>query len=412
MREAMPRITISYRRSDAAAIAGRIFDRLSDHYGADSVFIDIDGIPFGVDFRAQIDRALNSTDVLLAIVGRHWAEDESGRIRIREHGDPVRVEIEAALRLGVLVIPILVEGATMPPPDALPDDIARFSFLNAAEVESGREFHPQLARVVRYVDRVLAERDAARAEASQTAQRPPPAEAPPPVEEPPPAEPPPPVKEPPPTSLAVESVASPPPQAPPATGGRPVKFLAVALLALVAVVVGVRFLSAKRAAPVNVDHRALAPLASKVERLANYSAIELGDRVTQRVSATNCRLLLAFMYGPQPTDWWVEYAVFDNRQPAKIRIGVETNPTLHSDTLRLYGVNLTSGRDLTKAQVAQDFANVAKTGVPGPEFDAQTHPETSQQFQIFGRQQGAQLADALAQYIKTCTGTRPDVFSY
>jgi hypothetical protein len=41
----MPKITVSYRRNDSDAITGRIFDRLVAHYGADSVFRDIDNIP-------------------------------------------------------------------------------------------------------------------------------------------------------------------------------------------------------------------------------------------------------------------------------------------------------------------------------------------------------------------------------
>ena len=45
----MPRIAISYRRSDSSAISGRIFDRLVAHYGKPSVFMDIDNIPFGTE---------------------------------------------------------------------------------------------------------------------------------------------------------------------------------------------------------------------------------------------------------------------------------------------------------------------------------------------------------------------------
>ena len=47
----MPKIIISYRRSDSDAIAGRIRDRLAGYYGDDSIFMDIDNIPFGMDFR-------------------------------------------------------------------------------------------------------------------------------------------------------------------------------------------------------------------------------------------------------------------------------------------------------------------------------------------------------------------------
>jgi hypothetical protein len=50
----MPKIVISYRRQDSEAIAGRIRDRLAGHYGAESIFMDIDNIPFGTDFREHI----------------------------------------------------------------------------------------------------------------------------------------------------------------------------------------------------------------------------------------------------------------------------------------------------------------------------------------------------------------------
>jgi len=59
-----PKIIVSYRRSDSA-MAGRIFDRL----GKISLFIDIDNVPFGVDFRKHIDDALKSSDLMIAVVG-------------------------------------------------------------------------------------------------------------------------------------------------------------------------------------------------------------------------------------------------------------------------------------------------------------------------------------------------------
>jgi hypothetical protein len=50
----VPTIILSYRRDDAGWIAGRVFDRLVGHYGSDQVFMDIDSIPFGLDFREHI----------------------------------------------------------------------------------------------------------------------------------------------------------------------------------------------------------------------------------------------------------------------------------------------------------------------------------------------------------------------
>src|SRR5262249_16175627 len=60
----MANIIISYRRSDSAAIAGRIRDRLAEYYGADAVFMDIDSIPFGIDFRQQIQEVVTKNDIM------------------------------------------------------------------------------------------------------------------------------------------------------------------------------------------------------------------------------------------------------------------------------------------------------------------------------------------------------------
>jgi hypothetical protein len=152
----MPKIVISYRRSDSAWTARSIFDRLAAHYGRDSVFMDIDSIPIGIDFREHIDKALLESDVLIAIVGPKWlGPRDSGATRINDEDDPVRIEIEAALRCGIPIIPILVDGSRMPDPTELPASLAKFSFRNAAEVHAGRNFHQQIDHLLSSMDRLL-----------------------------------------------------------------------------------------------------------------------------------------------------------------------------------------------------------------------------------------------------------------
>src|SRR5215212_7656221 len=104
----MSRITISYRREDSGVITGRIFDRLVIRYGRDSVFRDIDSIPAGVDFREHINRMLDQSDVVLAIVGPRWTGPRAGQNRLANEADPVRVEVETALKKRVPLIPVLV----------------------------------------------------------------------------------------------------------------------------------------------------------------------------------------------------------------------------------------------------------------------------------------------------------------
>jgi hypothetical protein len=153
----MPKILISYRRSDSSAITGRIFDRLSHHYGEDSVFMDVDSIPIGIDFRNHIQETLLRTDVIVAVIGANWlGREEAGAVRMDQKTDPVRVEIETALERRTPIIPVLVDGAKMPAGSELPSELTSFVFLNAAEVATGRDFRNQVDRVIDAIDRLLA----------------------------------------------------------------------------------------------------------------------------------------------------------------------------------------------------------------------------------------------------------------
>src|SRR5215813_7575144 len=108
----MAKILLSYRRADSAAIAGRIFDRLVAHYGAGAVFMDVDNIPVGTDFREHIRETLLASDVLVAIVGPQWLGSRAdGQSRIKDSTDPVRIEIETALQANLPILPVLVDGS-------------------------------------------------------------------------------------------------------------------------------------------------------------------------------------------------------------------------------------------------------------------------------------------------------------
>jgi TIR domain len=144
------RILVSYRRRDSEAIAGRVRDRLVRHFGEDSVFMDIDSIPLGVDFRDYITSAIKRADILLVVIGPNWLGIQAdGSSRLDDETDPVRLEIEVAQENRIQIIPILVNGAAIPPPNALPHSLMKFSFLNAASVDAGRDFHQHMDRLIR-----------------------------------------------------------------------------------------------------------------------------------------------------------------------------------------------------------------------------------------------------------------------
>src|ERR1051325_4205685 len=118
----MPKIIICYRRADTDAIAGRIRDRLERDYGKNSIFMDIDNIPFGTDFREHIQNAILQNDLLLAVVGPSCTgANETGSARIAEEPDLVRIEVETAMKAPTRVIPLLVNAAPMPKDADMPD---------------------------------------------------------------------------------------------------------------------------------------------------------------------------------------------------------------------------------------------------------------------------------------------------
>ncbi len=153
----MQKIVISYRRADSAWTVRSIFDRLAAHYGTESVFMDIDAIPLGSDFRGHIEQALRAADFVVAVVGPDWVgARKRGRSRINDENDPVRIELEIALRCGVPIIPVLANRAMMPQADDLPDSLREFTFHNAAEVDAGRDFDQQIDRLINTMDGLFA----------------------------------------------------------------------------------------------------------------------------------------------------------------------------------------------------------------------------------------------------------------
>jgi WD40 repeat protein/tetratricopeptide (TPR) repeat protein len=131
-------IFISYRRGEAAApmAAGRLHDWLSQRFGSEQIFKDIDAIQPGDNFIEKINSALESCAVLLALIGDRWLslKDDRGRRRLDNPDDFVRLEIEAALRRKIPIIPILVEGARMPQAKELPSSMAELASFQALEL--------------------------------------------------------------------------------------------------------------------------------------------------------------------------------------------------------------------------------------------------------------------------------------
>jgi Sulfatase-modifying factor enzyme 1/TIR domain len=151
-------IFISYRRDDTSAWAGRLSDRLNEHFSSNQIFIDVDSVRPGEDFVNKIKETVGSCDVLIAVIGAHWvtSSDREGRRRLKIAEDNVRLEISTALKRGILVIPVLIDGATMPEPGELPDDLKDLVHRNALKV-SHDHFRPDSDRLASAVALALRE---------------------------------------------------------------------------------------------------------------------------------------------------------------------------------------------------------------------------------------------------------------
>jgi len=151
----MGSIFISYRRSDSEGYAGRLWDRIAARFGSKNVFMDVDSIDPGDRFPDILAQALDSSDVLVAVVGKNWVGITlEGKRRIDETEDFVRQEVGGAMSRGIHVIPVLVGGATLPPPKELPSDLATLSTFNAVEVRHTR-FDDDVQRLLSGVDAAL-----------------------------------------------------------------------------------------------------------------------------------------------------------------------------------------------------------------------------------------------------------------
>src|SRR5688572_7399706 len=133
---AKKRIFISYRRSDSAGHAGRLYDYLKEYFGEDRIFFDVDTIKPGVDFEQKIKTELDNSDVVLVLIGDHWLgiKDMNGTRRLDDPHDYVRLEVEVALTKGIAVIPVLLQGVPMPSEKDLPEKLHDFSRRNAIKL--------------------------------------------------------------------------------------------------------------------------------------------------------------------------------------------------------------------------------------------------------------------------------------
>ena len=164
----MSKVFISYRRDDSAGYAHAIHSQLLQHFSKDLVFMDVDTVEPGVDFVRAIEKAVGECDVLVAVIGKRWAGSEaSGASRLDNAKDYVRLEVSTALARDIRVIPVLVDGMTMPREDSLPSPVQPITRRNAIEISNTR-FNYDVDQLITAVRNIL---DAAKGQANEEKHR-------------------------------------------------------------------------------------------------------------------------------------------------------------------------------------------------------------------------------------------------
>ncbi|MEM1163705.1 MAG: toll/interleukin-1 receptor domain-containing protein, partial [Pseudomonadota bacterium] len=128
------RIFISYRRGLDQGTTGRLYDRLERHYDREQLFMDVDDIPPGANFSSYLEEQIEKCDVFLIVIGKGWIDAMD---RLQNADDFVRLEIEGALRRqSAAVIPVLLDGVSMPDRRDLPDSLHPLCMRQAIGVQN------------------------------------------------------------------------------------------------------------------------------------------------------------------------------------------------------------------------------------------------------------------------------------
>ena len=125
-------IFVSYRRADTAGHAGRLVDHLKTQFG--QVFFDVDSISPGANFHKVIEETFAKCGAVVVLIGKSWLERDASMPPFGDSKDIITQEIRFAMESNLPIVPVLVDGATMPSEATLPSQLATLSRLNAIDL--------------------------------------------------------------------------------------------------------------------------------------------------------------------------------------------------------------------------------------------------------------------------------------
>ncbi|MES9818270.1 MAG: toll/interleukin-1 receptor domain-containing protein [Candidatus Thiodiazotropha sp.] len=101
-------IFLSYRRRDSSGYIGRVADHLESAFG-ETVFLDVDSIKPGSDWKKVLNEAVSRAQIVLAIIGDDW--QQALTTHSPDETDFIRFELNLARILDKLCIPVIFQGS-------------------------------------------------------------------------------------------------------------------------------------------------------------------------------------------------------------------------------------------------------------------------------------------------------------
>ena len=117
--------------------------------------MDVEAIRLGYDFRSEIDQTIKVCSIVIVVIGDEWLAEVDGKRRIDDENDRVRIEIEAALRREIPIIPVLTRGASHPTKAILPASLEDLAYRHGTSIRH-EHFRGDVDSLISQLDKLLA----------------------------------------------------------------------------------------------------------------------------------------------------------------------------------------------------------------------------------------------------------------
>jgi hypothetical protein len=140
---------VAMRGSEAIAAVGAEIDKqMAVAFGRQRVFCDTMAVPMGWDWRAYLRQQVTTCTAVLLIIGPDWAQGDVAPPRVLDGNDPAYIAVETALQHQKRIVPILVQGATLPSADSLPPALRDLAYYQGAAIRPDSSAEEDIAALI------------------------------------------------------------------------------------------------------------------------------------------------------------------------------------------------------------------------------------------------------------------------